>query len=682
MTDRVTELDYDQIKTNLKTFLQSQPEFTDYNFEGSAFSVLLNLLAYNTHYNGFYLNMAASEMFLDTAQLRESVLSLAKMLGYLPHSMKGAVAKVNVIVTPTNPEPNNVTSLTLSKYTKFVSNPINNKPYTFTNLDTYTAVKVGGSFTFSNVEITQGEVVNQAYTVLNGTKKFDIPSANVDINTLSVIVQESLANTYTTVYTKADNITNVSGNSAVYWLEEGPDSYRMVFGDNVLGKKLNDKNILYATYLDTSGDIANELSTFTALDSIGPYTSNIIVQTLNTSAAGSTKETVEEIRNRAPHAYSTQNRAVTAEDYETLLLDDYPNIDAITIWGGEQNNPPIYGKVFISMKPKENYYISLDEKERIKSEIIRNRSILTVTPEIVDPEYTYLILNVGITYNSTLLSITEGELSTLVRAAILEYRETDLKKFDSVFRKSVLIQKISAVHPAITSVSIKTILQKRQEAILFQDRIYNTSFNAPIYRGVIEDKFGSFPTLTVRDADNVEQTVYIEDTPNSFSGIDSLTITNAGSGYLYNPTVEIIGDGSGALASAKINNGRVVTITVDQRGTDYTQALARITSDTGSGATAVVNLEAKNGTLRTFYYRDDGSKIIVNSNIGTIDYQTGEINIRTLQVQEVASNNRLPFNFFALQATAQNDVIQPDHNLILDLDENDPSSIVISVEPD
>lgn len=621
-------------------------------------------------------------MFLDTAQLRESVLSLAKMLGYLPHSMTGAVSKVNIIVTPTSPEPNNVTSLTLSKYTKFVSDPINSKPFSFTNLDTHTTVKVGDTFTFSNVEITQGEVVNQVFAVTNDVKKFDIPTANIDIPTLSIIVQDSLANTHSTVFTLADNITQVDGNTAVYWLEEGPDSYRVIFGDGVLGKKLENGNLVRATYLDSQGDAANELNNFTIIDSIGPYTSNIQVQPVTMSAGGSLKETVEEIRNRAPHAYATQARAVVVEDYETLLLDDYPNIDAVTIWGGEENIPPVYGKVFISMKPKENYFISLTEKERIKTEIIKNHSILTVTPEIVDPQYTFLNFNISVTYDPTLLSITEGELSQLIRAAVVNYRDTELQKFDSVFRKSVLIQQIADVHDAITSVSIKVILQKRLDAILFEDRIYTTSFNAPIYRGVVEDKFGSYPTVTVRDSNNIERAVYIEDTPNSFSGIDSLTITNAGSGYLYNPTVTIVGDGSGAQVSAKINNGRVVSLNVDARGSDYTQALAVITSDTGSGATAVVNLEAKNGTLRTFYYKDDGSKIIVNPDIGTIDYQTGEINIRTLEVQAVTNNSRLPVNIFALSATAQNDVIVPVHNLILDLDTDDPASIIIAVEPD
>lgn len=682
MTQRITELDFDQIKANLKTFLQSQPEFTDFNFEGSAMSVLLNLLAYNTHYNGFYLNMASSEMFLDTAQLRESVLSLAKMLGYLPHSMKGAVSKVNIIVTPTSPEPNTATSLTLSKYTKFVSDPINNKPFSFTNLDTYTTVKVGNTFTFSNVEITQGEVINQVFIATNDIKKFDIPTANVDIPTLSITVQDGLSNTHSTVFTLADNITSANGNSAIYWLEEGPDSYRVIFGDGVLGKKLEDGNIIRATYLDSQGDEANELNNFTIIDSIGPYTSNIIVHPVTVSAGGALKETVEEIRNRAPHAYATQDRAVVVEDYETLLLDDYPNIDAVTIWGGEDNIPPVYGKVFISMKPKENYFISLTEKERIKNEILKNHSILTVTPEIVDPQYTYLNFNISVTYDPTLLSITEGELSTLIRAAVVNYRATDLQKFHSVFRKSVLIQQIAAVHQAITSVSVKAILQKRLDAILFADRIYTTSFHAPIYRGVVEDKFGSFPTVTVRDSNNIERPVYIEDTPNSLSGIDSLTITNAGSGYLYNPTVTIVGDGSGAHVTAKINNGRVVSLNVDSRGSDYTQALAQITSDTGSGATAVVNLEAKNGTLRTFYYKDDGSKIIVNPNIGTIDYQNGEINIRTLEIQSVTSNSRLPVNIFALSATSQNEVIVPEHNLILDLDVSDPAAINIVVEPD
>lgn len=681
---RIAELDFDTIKSNLITYLQSQNEFSDYDFEGSGMSVLLDILAYNTHYMAFYLNMVGNEAFLDTAQLRQSVISHAKQINYTPHSMKGAEAIVNVLVTPGGLEDQVTGTMTLPKYTRFISEPVDGTSFVFSTMSANTAQKSAGAFLFSNVVIRQGEAVVQKYAV-NGQKYFSIPSANVDIDTISVVVQESPSNTSTTVYQAANDITEITSTSTVYFVEEAADSdgnYILEFGDGILGKRLSNDNIVIVRYLDTHGEAANKSRNFISAESISGYSSNINVSTVSVAAGGSSKETVEEIRKRAPIAYTVQNRAVTKNDYKTLLLDDYPNIDAVTVWSGDENDPPVYGKIFISMKPKEDYEISLLEKELIKDEIISNRAVLTVTPEIVDPDYTYMLLNITCNYDTNKTTLDETELKQLIRQAVIDYRDSDLKDFDSTFRMSRLQKAIDNSHEAIIGSSVRIYLQKRKEITLNQDKIYSMTFNTPLYRGVIDDKFYTYPSLTVQDADGVDQTVYIEDTPKSLTGIDSITIQSAGSGYTEAPTVTITGDGSGATATAKIVNGKVSSVTIVDRGTDYTRATVSFTSDSGNGASATVNLQARNGTLRSFYYRSNGEKVVVNDNLGTINYSTGKIVINSLNPSAVEDNDRYTTNYLTFNAVPFEDIIGPTRNRILDIDTSDSGSIVIKLVPE
>ena len=681
---RVAELDFDTIKSNLIQYLQSQNEFADYDFEGSGMSVLLDILAYNTHMMAFYLNMVGNEMFMDTAQLRQSIISHAKHINYVPHSMKGAEAVVNVKITPEGLEDQVTGTMTLPKYTRFISEPVDGTSYIFSTVNANTTQKSAGSFTFSNVVVRQGEVVTQQFAV-NGQRRFNIPSANVDTDTISITVRESASNSAVSVYQEANDITEITSTSPVYFIEENSDAdgkYTIEFGDGVLGKRLSNDSIVIVKYLDTHGEFANKSRNFLAAESINGYTANIIVSTVSVAAGGSSKETVEEIRQRAPIAYTVQNRAVTKNDYKTLLLDDYPNIDAVTVWSGDENDPPVYGKIFISMKPKEDYEISLLEKELIKNQIIANRAVLTVTPEIVDPDYTYMLLNITCNYDPNKTTLDETELKQLIRQAVIDYRDSDLKDFDSTFRMSRLQKAIDNAHESIIGSSVRIYLQKRKEITLNQDKIYTMTFNTPIYKGVIDDKFYTYPSITVKDSEGNDQLVYIEDTPKSLTGIDSIVISAPGSGYLDAPEVTISGDGSGATAVAKVVNGRINSIEVTNRGVDYTRATVAITGDTGSGATATVNLQARNGTLRSFYYRTNGEKVVVNENIGSIDYVTGKIIVNSLNPSLVEENDRYTANFLTFNAVPFDDVIGPGRNRILDIDTADSASITIKLIPE
>ena len=389
-TLRVSELDFNSIRNNLKTYLNSQTEFSDYNFEGSGLSVLLDILAYNTYYNSYYMNMIANESFLDTAQIRQNILSQAKLINYVPTSPHAAEAMVNIRVTPTGSENQIKDTLTLDKYTRLLGADIEGTSYPFVTLYSNTASKSGNSFYYPNVRIKQGEVITQQYLMgaNNKTARFEIPSANVDVDTLTVTVQESASNSYTEEYLHSMDITTTTANSRVYFLEENENlNYTLQFGDGILGYRPKNGNIIITTYVDTQGAEANDVGKFNVIDPVaGLYTSNVRVATVTSSRTGADKEPIERIKLRAPQFYTAQNRCVTVRDYETILMKDYQHIDAVSIWGGEDNDPPVYGKVYISIKTKGYYTLSNLEKENIKNNLIKNKNVVTVTPVIIDPD--------------------------------------------------------------------------------------------------------------------------------------------------------------------------------------------------------------------------------------------------------------------------------------------------------
>ena len=680
---RVTELDFDSIKNNLKTFLRSQSEFQDYDFEGSGMSVLLDILAYNTHYMGYYLNMVSKEMFLDTAQIRSSVLSHAKAIGYVPRSKVGAQALVNVVVTPSGAETTVPTSLTLNKYTRFLGESVDGVNYPFIALNSNTVSKVNGSFTFANVIFKQGQVNNLQYLMepTNTKRRFDIPSANVDLSTLSIVVQESSSNTQRTAYSLSTDITKLDSNSAAYFVEENDNSeYSFYFGDDVISKKPKNGNVIICTYLDTVGTPAAKISKFAPTDRIDSiYRDNVSITAVTASYGASDKETVDEIRFRAPYSYGTQNRAVIKNDYENLILSDFSNIDSVSVWGGEDNDPVVYGKVYISIKPRQNYALTNADKEYIKEQLIRTRNVITVTPEIVDPDYTYIRVTGSITYNPSLTTLKANQLEALVRAAIGDYNDKELNSFKATFRKSKLQAYIEACEPSITGSNITIYMQKRIYLNTTTSTKYSVYYNMPILKGGYKDRLYSYPEIYVNDSGGYERNAHFEEILDSATGINSFDVTNPGYNYTSNATMTIDGDGYGATATATVIGGKIISVNIVDKGSDYTTATVTITDTTGTNAVITPQLENTYGTIKSFYYTDAGDKITLDSNAGSINYETGLLTINSIYTTGAVDNDFYDADVLTVFAPIGNDIIGPKRNRILVIDEYDAKSVQVQM---
>jgi len=465
---RIAELDFDEIKSNFKDYLRSQNLFTDYDFEGSGLSVLLDVLAYNTHYNAYLANMLVNEMFLDSAVKRSSAVSIAKHLGYTPSSVTGSTAVIDLsVINPTG----NPVSLTLDRFTPF-STTINGTAYNFLTLDTVSTTPLEDEYTFRNVLIKEGKLLSFSYTVVNPgpDEKYEIPNEGVDLSTLFVTVQTSTSNTTTTVFNRVDDITALSDTSEVYYVEENSlGNYQIYFGDGVLGKKLTTGNIIKIQYLVSAGAVTNVSSlvdqSFGFSVTVGG-SSNVVVTLVSNSTGGADKENLSSIKFNALRSYQSRNRAVTKNDYETIIKSQYPSIEAVSVWGGEENIPPAYGKVFISLKPYEGFTISTTTKTDIKNEVLLPRQILTVSPEFVDPEYIYLNLSINIQYNKNLTTLSSSGIEDLGRTTVNTFMRDNLQKFSSPFYYSKLIEKISTMNPSILNVLAEVKIQKRITPIL------------------------------------------------------------------------------------------------------------------------------------------------------------------------------------------------------------------------
>ena len=679
---RVADLDFNSIRNNLKTYLNSQSEFTDYNFEGSGLSVLLDILAYNTYYNSFYLNMVANEAFLDTAQIRQNILSQAKLINYIPASRHGSEAQVSIRVTPTTSENQTTDYIVLDKYTRLLGADIEGTSYPFVTINSNTAHKASGSFYFPNVWIKQGEVITQQFLMgaNNTTGKFEIASANVDTSTLTITVQESSSNTYTEEYQLSDDITLVTSNSRIYFIEENENlNYTLQFGDGVLGYRPKVGNIVIATYIDTQGGEANEVSKFNVIDPVGGlYTSNVRVATVSSSSLGTDKESIDRIKLRAPQFYTAQNRCVTVRDYETILMKDYQNIEAVSIWGGEENDPPVYGKVYMSIKTKGYYTLTAIEKENIKTNLIKNKNVVTVTPVIVDPDYIFVSVRGSVYYNPALTSKTSNQILDNIKQAVYQYANDELNTYRSTFKKFKLQGYVEASDPSITGTDLTIYLQSRKLIDTTQSKKYYYYFNTPIEKGTFTNKLFSYPQITVLDSSLTSRNVFYEEVPDSFTGVDSIEVTNSGRNYT-SANVTITGDGTGAIASPTVVNGKIVSIEIVNKGINYSRALVTIDGPGGVEAEAKAVLQARNGTLRTYYYDDLGNKIIVNPDAGTIDYDTGEVVLNSVKPSAVVTNNYYDTNVLTINAVPAGEVIPPLRNRILSIDENNIQSVQIEM---
>jgi hypothetical protein len=441
----VSELDFDTIKTNLKTFLKGQTEFADYDFEGSGLSVLIDLLAYNTHYNGIYTNLAVNEMFLESASKRASVVSLSKMLGYTPRSAVCARAVVNATISAPSSSPS---VATLSAQQPF-STSINGTSYTFYNLEDVTVSRsTGGNYIFPNLTIVEGTPLSYKYTVATGVR-YIIPNANIDVSTLSVQVQESASSDIYETFTRSEDLTSVTDTTKVYFLKEIDDGlYEITFGDGVLGVGLTAGNVVTINYFVSSLEAPNSANIFT-YNGISVLGSNLSVVTVDAASNGSASEDLTSIKFNAPRLFAAQNRAVTPDDYKALIYSKFPAAQTVSVWGGEDNNPPVYGKTYICIKPKDATKLTNQQKELISNEILTPRSVVSITPEIVDPEYFNIKVTSFVHYNPKETNKSAAQIETIVKNAILDYDLNELQKFDGVLRYTKLTGIIDQADPSI-----------------------------------------------------------------------------------------------------------------------------------------------------------------------------------------------------------------------------------------
>ena len=545
---QVSELDFDAIKSNLKTFLQGQTEFQDYDFEGSGLSVLLDVLAYNTHYNGIYTNLAVNECFLDSASKRASVVSLAKMLGYMPRSASCATAIVTATVTSPTSSPSTVTLPAMQPFTT----SIDNVSYTFYNRSAITTALVSGAYTFTGLVLTEGTPLQYKYTMAPGVR-FIIPNANADLSTLTVSVQQTSSSDVYEVYTRADTITEVTELSHVYFVKEIDDGlYEISFGNDNLGIALSNGNVVTLDYMVSSLEEPNSASSFT-YGGVTLAGSSLSVTATAAASGGASSESIDEIKFNAPKYYAAQNRAVTPDDYKAIILKNFPEAQTISVWGGEDNNPPIYGKTYICIKPKEASKLTNLQKEFIKNNILESRNIVSITPEIVDPEFFNIKVTSFVYYNPRATTKTAAQIQTLVKQSIMRYNDEELERFDSVLRYSKLTKIIDETDPAITNNITRIMIRHPHEVT------YNIA------------------------------TQYVLD--------------------LINP----ISQDGGKQGEVFASTGFYIPNSNELHFLD----------------------DDANGNIRLYYTNTNFEKVIVTPDIGTINYETGNITVRSLTIRAI-----------------------------------------------
>ena len=559
----VANLEFDTIKSNIQTFLEGQAVFADYNFTGSNLNVLLDVLAYNTYYNGVYLNHVATEMFLDSAQLRDSVYSISKALNYLPRSYRSSVAYINVDVNPTS----NPHDITIPRLTTFTST-VGDNTYTFSTNSSIT-VLANNNYEAANVAIYEGEIVTEAYLVSNtspNTQQFYINNFDVDVTSLEVKVRTSNTDSTNAVYTRANTLFGLSGSSNVYFVEPSTNgSYKVVFGNGTFGRNLANNNLVELTYRISSGEDPNGANSFSA-DSVAGHPAAISL--VSRAAGGSIFQNLEDVKFAAPRALSVQERAVTKEDYKTLVTNEFGDIASVHVYGGEEENPPKFGTVRVALRSDNFDVVPTGQKEQVKN-FLKPKMPIGMRSEIVDADF----INVKVTstvkvdMNSTVK--TKGDINDLVSNTVVTFNTDNLDKFDSVFRKSKLIEKINETDDAIVSNEVEIHMvkgispvgnQKFSKVITFNNAL---KIDNPIDEA-IQDQFVPFSTPAI-----TSETF-------TFDGVTGASIRD---------------DGAGTLHVTSYNKN-------------------------SEGA---------------FDYK------VLNNNIGSVNYETGELNISNLTINAYSS---------------------------------------------
>jgi len=569
MAISTTEQDFFDIKNNLKVFLGNQSQFADYDFDGSAMSTLLDVLAYNTHYNAITASMSVNEMFLDTAQLRHNVVSHAKSLGYTPRSVRSSNGSISLTADVSN----SPDKITIPRGTTF-NGPNGVK---FNTISDYITTVTGSSIAVSDITVYEGKFISNSYVVDSGRQVYRIPNKSCDMTTLRVKVYKDSTLTDFTTYIESKTLIGHNSTSAIYFTQEGIDeNFEVYFGDDIIGKKLEIGNVVELEYLKSSGDIANGITTMSSGSSVTNLT-NIAITLTDKTSGGAGIETIESIKKNAPYLYTAQNRTVTINDYKSLLKNHFSFIEDMTVWGGEDNIPPEYGKVFLSVDTSSNTALTSLEKTSILQELNKFK-LTSILPEFVTPDYTNLVLNVKFTFNSLVTSNTATGLSSLISDKIVAFN-AELAKFDTSYYNSDIISLVLAADPSIVSATVNHTANKSIASFTNVTSKYTFNFNNAIYHP------HEYHTTT------------------ALKGVissDGFNITNS----------------------------------------TYTHFL----EDDGIGK------------IKLSYISDEGATVIVNNQIGTVDYTTGEIIISEISISSATLKMNVHLDSFDV-IPLRNDII-------------------------
>jgi hypothetical protein len=548
-----SNLDFDQIKTTLKDYLRSDSNFTDYDFEGSNLSTILDVLAYNTYITSYNANMVANEVFIDSATLRENVVALARNIGYIPRSRKASTATVSFFVDTSNITPS-PSSLTLRKGpVASTSGTFGNQSFVFSILEDITVPVFNGIATFEDLEVYQGIRLTSNFTFSsnNLNQRFILPNSGIDTDLISVIVRNNEQSTISVKYSLQDSLFDINNESKVFFLQEIEDErYEIIFGDGIFGKKLEEGNFIEVGYITSNGDSANGISQFTFAGRI-TYNRNSVEYTVTSgisllttgliASGGENIESVESIKKYAPRIYASQNRALTANDYETLIpAKIYPETESISVFGGEELIPPQYGKVFISIKPRRGDFLPNLIKENIKLKL-KKFAVAGIVPEILDLKYLFIEINSKVYYNTNLAPSSEF-VSSIIQNNTTKYAEsTELNRYGARFKYSKFLKTIDESHESVTS-NITTIQMRRDlRVVLNTFAEYQIGFGNEFHIKSMEGY--NIKTSSFRIAD-IQQDVYLADIPD----------TNRETGSLFLFTVPSVNSTSSTIVRRSIGN--------------------------------------------------------------------------------------------------------------------------------
>ena len=650
---KFTNLDFDQIKTSIKDYLRANSTFSDFDFEGSNFSVLIDTLAYNTYITAFNSNMIVNESFLDSATLRENVVSLARNIGYVPRSRTAARATISFTVSTSEDTP----TLTLQRGLVCVGNA-NDTTYTFSIPENITTTVVDGVATFSNIDVYQGTYLTKRFDYDGSLdQRFILNNSYIDTSTLSVYVRKTSESGLGIEYSAIDNILDTTADSRIYILQEVQDEkYEIRFGDGIIGKKLGDQvggdgTVITANYIITDGEDGNGASVFSFSGSIVDASNalinpgNITITTNQTSQNGSSIEPIDSIKYYAPRIYSAQNRAVTSRDYEAIIKRIYPETESVAVVGGEELDPPEFGNVVLSIKPKNGSFVSDFNKSRILSQL-KQYTVSGINPRIIDLKILYVEVDSSVYYNNTQVSSADS-LKTRVLNSLTKYSESlDLNKFGGRFKYSKVLQVIDTTDTAITSNITKVKIRRDLKATLNQFAQYELCFG---------NQFHVNPTgLNIKSTgfkiSGESSTVYLTDTPTISSNGNTITnVTSAGGLFLNRPTN--VSAKTGVISVVKIDSNGNRTVVIKDAGTvDYVKGeiiLGTINITSTTKANGIIEIQAfpeSNDVigLKDLYLSFDVSKSTINmvrDVIASGDEITGNVFTRDYYTSSYSNGN-------------------------------------------